>query len=134
MPVIAFSLGAPQPKWVFGETTTTNGVRGDPVIQSVLSTAYVQVSVTATLAGSAYNPTADAIQMAFTVVGTDPVLADWKTGSWTTALATGSYLAQCLIGPGVGGTALTRGTYAVWVKITDSPEIPVQQVGTLQIV
>ena len=36
----------------------------------------------------------------------------------------------CVLGAvprGAGGTALALGTYQVWVKITDSPEVPVLQ-------
>ena len=70
--------------------------------------------------------------MAFTAAGVDPVGGDYKTSSWETDATTtpNTYLARCLVGPG-GTVALAAGTYEVWVKITDSPEIPVLRSGTL---
>jgi len=98
--------------------------------QSTLSLQYVTAQITV----QAGNPTADTVQFAFTTAGADPQPSDWKTGSWATVtgLPTGVYVAQCLVGPS-GAVQLTAGTYQVWVKITDSPEIPVLQAGTLQI-
>jgi len=133
--IVEFTVGTLNPKWVFGETVNSDGMTapGGALIQSSLSLAYVQVDVTAKAAGVIYDPTSDVVQFAFPVVGTDPVGGDWQTGSWTTDVGTGRYLAQCLVGPG-GTVTLDRGTYAVWVKITDSPEVPVMQVGAIQIV
>ena len=104
------------------------------ITQSALSLQYVQAAVTATVAGAAYNPTADTVQFAFTANGVQPGTSDWKTGSWdgTNPRPNGSYVAQCLVGPG-GAIALTTGTYTVWIKVTDSPEIPVINVGLLKI-
>ena len=104
--------------------------------QSALSTEYVPVHVRATINGvSNADPTADTAQMAFLPVGTNPGVSDWHAASWTTIPATPEtiYIAQCLVGPS-GTVTLTAGTYQVWVKITDSPEIPVDTTGLLQIV
>ena len=104
--------------------------------QSSLSTEYVPVHVRATINGvSNADPTADAAQMAFIPPGSNPSSGDWRTASWTTIPATPEplYIAQCLVGP-AGTITLTAGTYQVWVKITDSPEIPVEPTGLLQIV
>jgi hypothetical protein len=60
-----------------------------------------------------------------------PTDTDWVNGSWDTA--PGGYLAQCLVGPGSGGKVLALGTYQIWLKIFDAPEIPVRQVGLLAI-
>jgi hypothetical protein len=99
---------------------------------SSLSTEYVQVPVSATVNGVAINPTSDPVQFAFMAAG-NPGLTDWHTGSWSTVAPT-TYLAQCLVGPGNGGVPLLAGsTYAIWVKVTDSPEVPVRQVGLLKI-
>ena len=78
------------------------------------------------------NPTADTVTMAFTAAGVDPVLGDYKTASWETDATTtpSTYYARCLVGPG-GTVTLAAGTYEVWVKITDSPEVPVKRSGTL---
>ena len=41
------------------------------------------------------------------------------------------YHAKCLVGPG-GAVALGIGTYIIYLKITDNPEIPFDTVGQLQ--
>ena len=102
---------------------------------SHLSTQYYLVPVSATKAGAAYNPTSDAVQMAFMPTPTQvPGNSDWVSGSWgtNTASVLYPYSAQCLIGP-AGTVALGIGTYIVYVKIADSPEIPVLIVGQLAI-
>jgi hypothetical protein len=98
---------------------------------SVLSTQYIQIPVTATLNGSPYNPTADVVSFAFLPYGTNPGPADWNGGTWVTTQ--GGYLAQILIGPANGGVALPAGSYQIWLRITDSIEVPVQRAGDLEI-
>lgn len=98
---------------------------------SALSTQYVQVPVTAFAAGVAVNPTGDTVQLAFTTIGATPTTGDWHTGSWDIAPGNNTYLAQVLVGP--AGVAIAKGTYQVWVKVTDNPEIPVVQTGTVTI-
>jgi hypothetical protein len=93
----------------------------------------VQEPVAAFVAGVAIDPTSDVVAMAFTAVGAKPGSGDWHTGSWDTAPA-GTYLAQCLVGPGSGGVTLSVGIYDMWVRVTDNPTIPVTQFGQLQIV
>ena len=102
---------------------------------SHLATMYYLVPVAATKSGVIYNPTGDTVQFAFMPTPTQvPMTADWVSGSWSTNSASVlyPYSAQCLIGPS-GTTTLGIGTYQVYVKITDSPEIPVQIVGQLQV-
>lgn len=103
--------------------------------QSHLSTAFILIPVAATNAGAPYNPTSDVVQFAFMPNSVQvPVNADWVSGSWET-VATNiiyPYNAKCLVGP-TGSTALTLGTYVVYLKITDSPEIPVDTVAQLTI-
>lgn len=99
---------------------------------SSLSTEYLQVPVQAQVNGLPFNPTSDVVQMAFVPIGSVNYPVTWFTGSWSTT-AQGNYLAQCLIGPANGGVVLTPGTYKIWVKITDSPEVPVESSGTLTI-
>ena len=98
--------------------------------QSVLSTPYIQVPVTV-LSPPGYDPTPDVVEFAFTPAtypATTP--SAWVTGSW--ADVTGPpWWAQCLVGPGTGGTPLTIGTWQVWVRVTDNPEVPVFQPLTL---
>lgn len=97
---------------------------------SALSTEYLRYQVTATVAGTARNPTSDSVQFAFTNGGANPVT--YYAGSWETV--NGSYFALCLIGPAAGVITLTPGTWTVWMKITDSPEVPVRNVGTITVV
>lgn len=98
---------------------------------SVLSREYVKVAVSATEAGSAVDPTNDTVQMAFPVLGTDPISGDWKAATWETVGTT--YYARCLVGPG-GTVTLAAGSYNVWVKVTDNPEAPVRRAGVLKVV
>jgi len=88
--------------------------------------------VFAELAGVQINPTADVGVMAFMQNGADPGSGDWKTAIWdtdTTKTPT-QYDLGCLVGPG-GTITLAPGRYRVWVKVTDSPEIPVLEVDDL---
>jgi hypothetical protein len=94
------------------------------------SLQYVKVPVAATVSGVAHDPTADTVKMAFTDPFTDPVSGDWKTATWETFGTT--YYAKCLVGPG-GTIQLAAGTYKVWVKVTDSPEIPILPAGRVTI-
>lgn len=96
---------------------------------SVLSTEYIRVPVTASVNNAPYNPSGDVVQFAFTT-GANPTSGDWHPGLWDSVI--GPYVAQCLIGP-AGGVALAVGTWVIWVKITDNPEVPVRSVGQLVI-
>jgi hypothetical protein len=103
---------------------------------SHLSTEYVQIPVSATVAGQPHDPTSDTVQFAFLASQTaSPQPADWVAASWSTASdAAYPYTAQCLVGPGAGAAiSLAVGSYVIWLKITDNPEIPVRQVGILNI-
>jgi hypothetical protein len=95
---------------------------------SAASTEYVKVAVFATKNGQVVNPTSDTVQMAFT--NAPPQTGDWKAASWETAAP--SYFARCLVGPS-GVIQLAPGTYDVWVKVTDIPEIPVKNAGRLDV-
>jgi hypothetical protein len=97
---------------------------------SSLSTEYIRVPVAATVNNAPYNPTNDAVAFAFTG-GANPAGGDWHSGSWDSANT--PYAAQCLVGPGAGGVALTVGTWVIWIKITDNPEVPVRAVGQLSV-
>ena len=102
------------------------------ISQSVLSTNLVQVLVTIK-SPSGYDPTGDTVQFAFTALTypeTSPAV--WYAGSWVTFPGP-AYWAQCLVGPANGGVSLTAGTWQGWVKITDSPAVPVEQPFILQI-
>ena len=94
----------------------------------------MRVEVQATNAGLVVNPTADVVEMAFPAVTVDPVGGDWKASTWETdATATPTrYYARCLVGTG-GTVVLAVGLYDVWVRVTDSPEIPVKKTGQLEV-
>lgn len=102
---------------------------------SHLSTEDVNIPVNARKAGAAYNPTGDTVQFAFMPTPTQvPGSSDWVTGSWDSVPSNVlyPYTAKCLTGPS-GTVTLGIGTYIVYLKITDNPEIPVRIAGQLQI-
>lgn len=97
------------------------------------STEYVPVQVTATKAGVSYNPTGDTVYFNFTATNAEPTApapsAGWTAGTWETAGT--AYIALGLVGP--GGTVLANGTYTVWVQLSDNPEQPVRNAGTVTV-
>lgn len=102
---------------------------------SHLSLKYYIVPVAVSKAGAAYNPTSDTVQFAFMPTATQvPTPSDLIGGSWETNPYSllYPYNAKCLVGPG-GAITLGIGTYVVYQKTTDSPEIPYDIVGYLQI-
>jgi hypothetical protein len=105
------------------------------IMLSQLATEYVLIPVTVTKAGLAYNPTGDTVQFAFAATPTYvPQVSDWVAGAWDTDTTNilYPYTAKCLIGPS-GTITLGIGTYIIYLKITDNPEIPVLIGGQLQI-
>lgn len=102
---------------------------------SHLSTEYILVPLQATKAGVAYNPSADVVQFAFMPTPTQvPGVSDWVNGLWeSSGNIIYPYNAKCLVGPS-GATALTNGSYSVYVKVTDNPEVPVLIIGSLEII
>jgi hypothetical protein len=102
-----------------------------PVVISALSTVYIKSRITATVNGATYNPTGDVVAVAFKAPGVSPAAPDWQTGSWEAAGT--SYFARLLVGP-AALFQLAVGTYHMWIRITDSPEILVLQApGTVRI-
>jgi hypothetical protein len=96
-----------------------------------LSKEFVKVPVAATLNGVGYDPSGDVVSLAFVVRGgPDPAGGDWVSGSWEPD-GSGGWLARTLVGP--GAKVLPVGTYEVWVKVADNPEVPVRSVGVLQV-
>lgn len=105
------------------------------ITRSVLDTEYLVYPVAFVIGGVAQNPTGDPVAFAFmpSPANANPGVTDWKTGTWITT-GTGTYMAQVLVGPANGGTPLPVGTYNVWIRITDMPEVPIQQIDLLSIV
>ena len=98
------------------------------------SRAFVYAAVKATVQGEPYNPTSDVVEFAFPAVSGRPTT--WYPGAWDgTSPISGStaYRAQVLIGPGSTGPVLAEGMYAVFVRITDNPEVPVIPIGQLSV-
>jgi hypothetical protein len=120
---VAFVIEPPRRKWVISMDL-------ERIDSTSLETLWC--SVFADAGGQPYNPTADAVAMAFmTAPNTKPASGDWKTGGWDTS-AIGTYTATCLVGPG-GAATLVPGSYFVWVRITDNPEIVIREVGELTV-
>jgi hypothetical protein len=96
---------------------------------SVQSTEYLRVPVSARSSGAWVNPTSDVVALALPYRGVVPVSGDWKAATWETDSTTtpATYYARLLVGP--GGTAYQAGTFDVFVKVTDNPEIPVLLAG-----
>lgn len=101
------------------------------VVISGLSTVFVKSRIIATKNGASYNPTGDTVEVAFKLPGVDPTGPDWHAASWESAGS--AYYARLLVGP-AGGLVLTVGSYRMWVRITDAPEVPVLEApGTVRI-
>ena len=102
---------------------------------SHLSTQYYLVPVSVTNLGLPYNPTGDSVQFAFMPTPTqvpqpsDLVGGVWETNPYSVLFP---YNAKCLVGPG-GTITLGIGTWIVYQKTTDNPQIPFDIVGQLQI-
>ncbi len=104
------------------------------VTLSSISLEYIRVRVAATENGAAKDPTALAVKFAFLdVEGTqsEPVTADWKTGTWESGGA--PYYARILVGPGGTFVPVDEKTYRVWVQVTDTPEIMARRTDLLTI-
>ncbi len=103
------------------------------ISMSASSLQYIRYAVKATVNGNPdYNPTSDTVEFGFTPSPSAVPASDaWIDGSWETDPGP-VYVARCLVGPD-GDATLAVGVYSVWVRITDSPEIPIRQPGQLKI-
>jgi len=101
-------------------------------VLNAISLEYIKVPVNVKKNGVYVNPTADTVSMAFLSTKTAvPTVGDWKASSWEPGLGHVYYI-RCLVGPS-GVITLTPGFYWVWIRIVDSPETPVRQVGSIRI-
>lgn len=91
------------------------------------SREYVRFLVRARLEGKHYDPTDDLVEFSFPTSGSQPT--DWESGAWETVGR--DFYALILVGP--SAVALTPGDYDVYVRVTDSPEVPVHFVDKLRI-
>lgn len=99
------------------------------------SLEYVKVGITASQAGEPFDPTGDNVEMAFTLNEANPVSADWNAAVWQVNTTTTpiTYNACCLVGP-AGTVQLAAGEWSVWVRVTDSPEVPQIPISGLLVV
>ena len=90
------------------------------------SVVYIKIPVKAVKNGVSYDPTSDAVAMAFTQGTATPtaVAASWEPGTQK---------ARIQVGTGTAVGALAPGFWDIWVKITDSPEVPFEKVDLLEI-
>jgi hypothetical protein len=80
--------------------------------------------------GAWLDPTSDPVETALTAQGVDPVGGDWVAGDWTTDSSCTPhrfYARRTLNG-------VAAGSYDVWCRITDDPEVPVRRCGTLKVI
>lgn len=90
-----------------------------------VSIEYLHVPVTASVL-------LDAQTVELTVLtGAPDETTSWIAATWTGDAAT-TRTARLLIGPGTQ-VPLATGTWQVWVRVTDTPEVPVRSAGTLKI-
>lgn len=90
---------------------------------SSLTTEYVKTVVT-----SSVTLTGDTVEMAFPQEFAAPAAGDWETAGWTPGETNE---ARILVGG--AGVDLPPGGYWCWIRVTDNPEIPVQQFDTLYV-
>lgn len=101
-------------------------------VLSTVSLEYIKVPVNVKKNGVYVDPSLSPAYMAFLSSKTaKPVDGDWKSSTWEPGLGHKYYI-RCLVGPG-GAATLVAGMYWVWVKIVDSPETPIRQVGSVKI-
>jgi hypothetical protein len=89
---------------------------------------YIKVPLTE-WAPSVADPTALGVELAAITGSSDPIEADWVTAAWVTE--SGVVKAQALWSALVA-IATARTTYAVWMRVTATPEVPVLHCGTIQ--
>ena len=102
------------------------------------STGYITVAVTAEYEdGTAFDPTVDVVQFAFIgLYATTQQAADypptsatvWTNGEWD---PNATSTATILIGQDNDALTLAVGSYQVWMRVIDSPEVPVLWCGPM---
>lgn len=87
------------------------------------SVEYLKVPITAPADVTLGTQT---VEMAVLSPETRPIEDDWNTAEWAD-----STTARLLLGP--GALPLAAGTYKVWLRLTDTPEVPVLTAGTITV-
>jgi len=93
------------------------------------SLEYLPIRVKATRLGGDYDPSVDPVEVALPEINVAP--STWKVATWQSY--DGKHYANVLVGTG-GDFALAVGDYDIFVRITDSPEVPVLRAGMLRII
>lgn len=88
---------------------------------SALSTEYLTVPFTADVTAASI----DGVELALLPNDDPPIEADWVTATIV------GETARVLVGP--LEIPLTKGSWRVWVRITDTPEIPVEMAGIITV-
>lgn len=104
---------------------------------AALSNEYVRIPVAASTSGVDVDPTGDTVALAFVPQDTVPGNSDWKTGSWETdnTSTPPTHYARCIVGPVSGVVTLVSGNiYEIWIKISDSPEVPIKKAGPARVI
>ncbi len=89
-----------------------------------LSTEYIHIPVT-----SDGDVTAAPVSIAIVARGTEPDSGDWQNAAWKPN--TTPPQATVLIGPGTPFGLEQGSAYDVWVRVTESPEIPIRRAGSI---
>lgn len=90
------------------------------------------VSATVRLDGGQTDPTDLGVEMALVEGSPEanpPEEGDWKTAAW--AEGGPPYRARLLVGPGQD-VVPTPGLHTLWVRLTDTPEIPIRPSGLVE--
>ncbi len=93
-----------------------------------------------TTAGLLEDPTASTVEIGFSADReTEP--ATWNTAAWETSekirltvggtIVESPYKATILIG--TGATDLAQGLHAMWLRVTDAPEVPIRFAGFIEV-
>ena len=101
---------------------------------AALSREYLYVNVTVDDLQGIEDPSLDVVAFCF-----NPDLADsptssatWLTGGWVASGGPSQWTAWVLVGSSPGVFQGQPGqTFALWVKITDSPEVPIKRAGVV---
>lgn len=94
---------------------------------SAVSKEYLHVEVT-----SDVSLDTQPVEFAFLTAGSPDGATVWTAAEWEGTAGT-TRTARLLIGPSAS-VELTAGSYAVWVRITDTTEAPVRNAGSITIV
>lgn len=91
-----------------------------------VSTEYARVRLTADV-----ELGTQVVELAFLASSTaEPEAGDWETATWLGDAGTTRH-AGVLVGP--GALVLAEGTYWIWWRIADTPEIPVRKAGRITV-